>query len=121
MPSFDSLLKPSDSRAPYYNGPDLGRVYSWTCPSCGSQVDVTLRQIQRAAWSWPAEISAPRAAELKAHFGIGPERAHGGGLISLLGRVCPGCGTSFVLYSGVDEHANSVYRVHIQGLVRVVA
>ena len=121
MPSFESIVKPSDSRAPYYDGSDLGCVYSWPCPSCGLQVDVNLGAIQRAAWSWRGEISEPLATELKAYFRIGPERAHGGGWVSLLIHACPGCGTRFALYSGVDEYANSVYRVHIQGLARVAA
>ena len=119
MPSFESIVKPSDSRAAYYDGPDLDRAYAWACPSCGSKVDVNLGTIQRAAWSWRDEIPDSLAAELKAHFRIGSERAHGGGWVSLLIHACPGCGTKFALYSSVDEYLHSAYRVHIQDLARV--
>lgn len=121
MPGLKSILEPSDSRQPYYDGPDLDQLYTWSCPACHSDVHVGLGSIQKAAWSWPQELPASLASEIRSHFRIGPERAHGGGWISLLICACPECGSRFVLYAGVDEYANSVYRIHIQGLARVGA
>ena len=121
MPSLESIVVPSDSKQPFHDGPDLDRFYAWSCPKCDSDVRVGLDAVRKGAWSWPNEIPGSLAEEIRAHFAIGSERAHGGGWISLLTCACSGCGTTFALYAGVDEYSNSVCRIHIQGLARIAA
>ncbi len=115
------LIQPSYNRDPWFAGAEtVDQVYRWCCASCQSDVEVPLNGILREVWSWQTTIGDELAKAAHAHFGLNiVGRSHDGGWPSIMLVQCASCDASYLLYAGVDETSNSVYRVTIQGLCEV--
>jgi len=115
------LIRPSYHREPWFAGSETSdRLYTWNCASCRAEVQVSLDAILRESWSWKSTLGKDLAAAAHDHFELNVVgRSHDGGSPSVLLAACPSCGTRYLLYAGVEEPSNSVYRVVIQGLSEV--
>ncbi len=115
------LVRPSHQREPWFAGSETSdRAYSWQCLSCAADTHASLEAILREAWSWESHLGEELAAAAQSHFELGAVgKSHDGGWPSVLLVPCPSCGARYLLYAGVNESSNSVYRVVIQGLSEV--
>jgi len=115
------LIRPSYHRDPWFAGSEISdRVYSWQCLSCQADVHAPLDAILREAWSWESNLGEELAAATTSHFELNAVgKSHDGGWPSVLLVPCASCSARYLLYAGVSEPSNSVYRVVIQGLSEV--
>jgi hypothetical protein len=115
------LISPSYHRDPWFSGSETSdRLYSWQCVLCRADVHVPLEAILREAWSWKSNLGHELAAAATAHFALNAVgKSHDGGWPSVLLARCASCGAHYLLYAGVREPSNSVYRVVMQGLSEV--
>lgn len=113
------LIKPSFSKLGTYHGPEPeDSEGKFGCSQCGA--DVVFNLAPFAAQGWGVDKSLPQELEreLSRIFDVPiVGRSHDGGFPSYRLVACPSCGSKYVVYSGVDETSNSVWKITVQGIV----
>jgi DNA-directed RNA polymerase subunit RPC12/RpoP len=112
------LLKPSDSRKPFYTGFDTrGISYSYDCLSCGSAIETQIMVLGNSRSNVPIDL----IQLFKEHFGIGISgKTRDGGWPAFQIVACPTCGHQYVVLTGVKESSNSFDVITIQGICEIL-
>lgn len=112
------LIEPSYWREPWFSGWDTSaRSYVWPCAACGAETAIGLNVVVGKGLSWKSTLGADLASAATSHFRLNlVGKSHDGGWPSISLVQCGSCGARYLLYAGVAETSNSVYRVTIQGL-----
>ena len=71
---------------------------------------------------WEHNLGEKLGLDAKSFFGVNlVGKTPDGGCPSMLTIECPGCRAAFLVYAGVNEVANSVYFVTLQGITELTA
>ena len=113
-----TALKPSISRAPYFDGWETELAsYRFKCALCSTEVLVPFSAIRDGAFGWRERFAPEEAESIAAHFQLGEAaNALESGWPSISTPSCPNCQSSFVFYAAFDEYRHSGYKIVAQGL-----
>lgn len=115
------LFEPSYSRsADFHSLTSSERAYRFGCTRCSTVVDVPFSEIIGDEYSWRDRYSAEEIVEIESYFRMNiVGKCPDGGRSVILEVDCSTCGAEFMLYAGVNETSNSVYRVVVQSIAEV--
>jgi hypothetical protein len=121
MKFLRNLLEPSYSRQADYNSlDDRSTHYRFLCPSCSATVSFSFGEAIRHCDSWADQMDRPTADAIKDYFEMNlVGKTPDGGWPSIFTIDCNLCSSKFMVYSGVAETSNSVYRVVIQSIAEI--
>jgi uncharacterized protein CbrC (UPF0167 family) len=117
-----AALSPSYTRKAHFkSGASLNDKYIFDCLNCGKPISVSYQLLIRAAGQWETTIGAEFAKAAKDFYKIGVMgKSQDGGSPSMLQVSCDSCGARYLVYAGIDEYYNSLYRVTIQGITELL-
>lgn len=121
MKFLQKLLVPSYSRRADYDSLDSTfSHYKFSCPNCSATVAFSFADAIRHCYTWEDETDQMNVEVIKDYFEMNVVgKSQDGGWPSIFVVGCNGCKSRFMIYSGVSERSNSVYRVVIQSIVEV--
>ena len=113
------LITPSFSRPGTYHGPAPEESEGkFGCSRCGADIAFSLAPF--AAQGWGVDKALPQDLEkaLSEIFDVPTVgKSHDGGWPSYRLVVCSNCGSKYIVYSGVDETSNSIWKITVQGVI----
>ena len=117
-----SALSPSYTREAHFkSGVPVSNHFTFDCFSCGRRISISYQLVIEAAGQWEATIGDELATAAKEFYKIGlVGKSQDGGWPSMLNVSCDGCGVRYLIYEGVEEYYNSLYRVTIQGVTELL-
>ena len=117
-----SALSPSYAREAHFkSSAPVSNHFTFDCFSCGRPISISYQLLIGAAGQWEATIGDELATAAKDFYKIGlVGKSQDGGWPSMLKVSCNGCEARYLVYAGVDEYYNSLYRVTIQGITELV-
>ena len=121
MKFLRKLLVPSYSRRADYDSLDsTSSDYSFPCPTCSATVAFSFADAIRHCHTWEDEIDQIDVESIKDYFEMNiVGKSQDGGWPSVFIVDCNSCRSRFMIYSGVSETSNSVYRVVIQSIAEI--
>lgn len=121
MKFLRKLLVPSYSRRADYDSLDsTSSHYSFPCPTCSAKVALSFADAIRHCYTWEDEIDQIDVELIKDYFEMNiVGKSQDGGWPSVFIVDCSSCSSRFMIYFGVSEISNSVYRVVIQSIAEI--
>lgn len=115
------LIQPSYSRIPVYDSiPDANDVFQFVCEKCGETISKLYSDFIGKAWTWRDEYTAADQKAISEHFQMNVVgKTPDGSAQSIASISCTNCGAKYLIYAGINEYANSAYKVTLQGLSRL--
>lgn len=115
------LLAPSYSRHDDYNSlNDADRSYSFVCITCNQQVSFPFAKAINSEYSWVDEYEQSTIAAIRHFFEMNlVGKSPDGGRPAVFEVTCEKCSSFFMVYAGVEETSNSVFRVVIQSIAEI--
>jgi len=117
-----SALSPSYAREAHFkSSAPVSNHFTFDCFSCGRRISISYQLVIEAAGQWEATIGDELATAAKEFYKIGlVGKSQDGGWPSMLNVSCDGYGARYLIYAGVEEYYNSLYRVTIQGVTELL-
>jgi len=117
-----SAISPSYTRkARFKSGAPSNDNYIFDCLHCENPISVRYQLLIRAAGQWETTIGEEFATAAKDFYKIGVVgKSQDGGWPSMLQVSCDSCEARYLIYAGIDEYYNSLYRVTIQGITELL-
>jgi hypothetical protein len=115
------LLEPSYSRHADFNSlSSQESAYSFRCSRCSATVGFPFSEVIGKEYSWKQTYSKGEVDEIKSYFQMNVVgKSLDGGRPAILEVTCDSCRAEFMVYAGVNETSNSVYRVVVQSIAEV--
>lgn len=118
-----SLLSPSYNRLPDFVGDELRNgFYQFACGTCRTKLEIdyySLCNREDSKFENSSEISIKNLKELYGIGIVGKSQDGGWPVFNIV--KCNACKAEFVVYTGVNEVANSFFRVTVQGITELVS
>lgn len=117
-----SILSPSYSRKPDLNFLDsLQKSFKFDCVNCPIKVEIKFETIVDKEFSWHDEFDEKTNAEIKRFYNMNVVNKTPDGGWSAIDRCqCNNCQTKYLIYAGVNEFANSCYKITLQGITEIL-
>jgi hypothetical protein len=114
-----TLLKPSPTREPYFDGWDTtDATYRCECPKCKAEIAISFDKVHAAAWDWMGKFSLSEIQSIEILYPEAkkfPRQSHGR-KSSISEVTCSSCNASYIFYADVDEYRQSAFHLFAQGL-----
>lgn len=116
-----TLLEPSYLRRPdYETSAETNPVFRFIC-SCNHSIETAFETFIAEYFGWEERLGKPFASKAKEFYKIGVVgKSPDGGWPSMVIAYCPNCRARYLLYAGVKEVYNSVYKITVQGITELV-
>lgn len=113
-----NLLEPSYSRVAQFDSTASGTTtYLFECVDCNEEIVIPLASLIGKEWSWRDRFDAKTSDKIQQHFSMNQVGKTPDGSWQAVDTIsCPTCDSDYLVYFGVDEYANSAYRITIQGI-----
>jgi hypothetical protein len=117
----EKLFEPSYSRQDDYNSlNDPDRGYSFVCTTCNQQVSFPSAKAIDSEYSWAEEYDQVTIQTIRDYFKMNlVGKSPDGGRPTVFEVACEKCSSLFLVYAGVEETSNSVFRVAIQSIAEI--
>jgi len=116
-----SILTPSYTRRPDFKSHESSdKLFAFACSFCQRPVTVEYASLINRGLASEHDLGETFAADAKSFYGMSVVgKSPDGGWPSMTTVECSNCKTMFLLYAGVNEVANSVYFVTMQGITEL--
>jgi hypothetical protein len=116
------IVTPSYTRTPTFNSLNgSGETYEFECSCCKSGVVIKLEHILGSEFKWRDVFDRETQKQIEKHFELNiVGKSPDGGWPGVRVYRCNDCLAEYLIYVGVSEVSNSVYRVTIQGITELI-
>ncbi|MGD9589789.1 MAG: hypothetical protein AB7Q37_16870 [Pyrinomonadaceae bacterium] len=116
------LVSPSYTRTPTYDSLNAqAQSYEFDCIRCSMRIVIDFTDILNNESQWPYDFDKVTENQIRLHFDMNMVgKSPDGGWPKIITRRCIGCSVKYMLYAGVNEVANSVYKITIQGITEII-
>lgn len=116
-----TILEPSYTRMPDFDSIDSNHAsFEFDCKNCKSSIVRPYRELI-ANTNWCDDFDKTTIDEISQFYEMNlVGKAPDGGWTAVEKYQCNNCGTRYLIYAGVNEYANSVYRVTLQGITELL-
>ena len=123
MTLTNEIKRPSYTSDPDFVTGDkkLKSFYEFSCSVCTSKVQIDFHKQISNEWSGKSDsLSEKEYTTLKEFYNIGiVNKSHDGGFPVFDKVSCKKCGQDYLTYCGVREFYNSMFKLHLQGIVKI--
>jgi transposase-like protein len=117
-----SILSPSYSRGPNYDSLNsINENFEFICMNCQSKIQVEYNEIIGNEWNWEDNFDKKTNDEIKRFFDINAvNKSPDNGRTAISRFKCSDCQAQYLVYAGVNEYYNSLYKVTLQGIAEII-
>ncbi len=107
-PTFDSVESPE-------------KIFSFDCIECSAKIEIKYRSIIGKEFTWHEEFDAKVYEEIKRFYCMNAVgKTPDGSWTAICKYQCDNCQTQYLIYAGVDEYANSAYKITLQAITEII-
>lgn len=117
----NQLVKSSHLRRADFNTLESnGQLYEFTCSKCSKGISFLFTSIIGKEFSWRDDFNESTVQKISKYFEMNiVGKSPDGGWTAIMQISCDNCSAPFLVYGGVHETSNSVYKVTIQSIVEI--
>ncbi len=116
-----SIVTPSHGRLPDFDSAETRESFTFDCIKCVSDITLNFDNLISKYLRWEEEIDTIALEQVKRYFEFNVVgKTPDGGWPSVVDNRCPNCETNYLVYAGVDEYYNSLFKVTLQGIVEII-
>jgi hypothetical protein len=117
-----SILLPSYSRKSDFNSLNsTEKSFKFGCVNCQSKIQIKYDSIIENKWNWEDKFDDKTNSEIKQFYDINAVNKSPADGWTAIGKFqCGNCQTEYLIYAGVDEYYNSLYKVTLQGITEII-
>jgi hypothetical protein len=95
--------------------------FKFNCVNCQTVVEIKYETIIGKEFSWHDEFDKKTYKEIKRFYDMNAVgKTPDGGWTVIDKRQCNNCQTQYLIYAGVDEDYNSLYKITLQGITEIL-
>jgi hypothetical protein len=97
------------------------KTFKFTCINCQKKVELKYKSIIGKEFGWHEEFNEKTYEEIKQFYNMNAvNKTPDGGWTAVSKCQCNNCKTEYLIYAGVDEYSNSLYKITLQGITEIL-
>ncbi len=116
-----SILSPDYFRQPDFNSLDsIEKTFNFDCVNCPKTIVKEYNSIIGKVFCWHEEFDEKTYTKIKQFYDMNAvNKTPDGGLTAVDMCFCENCQTQYLIYAGVREYYNSLYKITLQGITEI--
>src|SRR5687767_9287291 len=116
-----TIFVPSYSRKPDFDSiTSVDDTFEFDCVNCTFRIVGSFSSLCGREFGWRDSYDCESLKKIEEHFGMNiVGKSLDGGWTAVSEGDCEACGSRYLLYAGINEYANSAYKVTLQGISEI--
>ncbi len=116
-----SVLSPNYFRQPDFDSLEsVEKTFEFECLNCRNTIVIEYQSLIGNGFSWDDEYDEKTSIEVKRFYDMNAvNKTPDGGQPIVSKCFCENCQTQYLIYVGVNEYYNSLYKITLQGITEI--